>query len=101
MLSFINLKKNKNSLSIDYLWDLFEKQNRKCALSGLEIKFGRNGYSNETSASLDRIDNNKDYIEGNVRWVLKDINMIRGSYNNDYFINLCKAVANNNIENIL
>lgn len=91
----------KFTLSIDYLWDLFEKQNRKCALSGLEIKFGRNGYSNETSASLDRIDNNKDYIEGNVRWVLKDINMIRGSYNNDYFINLCKAVANNNIENIL
>lgn len=51
-------------------------------------------YPNETSASLDRIDSNQGYIEGNVRWVLKDINMIKGAYDNEYFVRLCNLVAN-------
>ena len=82
-------------VSIEYLWGLYEKQNRKCALTNLPIIFGRNGHRNETSASLDRINNDKGYIKGNVRWVLKDINMIRGSFDSDYFIKLCQAVADN------
>lgn len=91
------LKRDKEfDVSIEYLWELYEKQNRECALTNLPIIFGRNGYRNETSASLDRIDNTKGYIEGNVRWVLKDINMIRGSYDTDYFIKLCHAVAKTN-----
>ncbi len=90
------LKRSKEfNVSIEYLWELYEKQDRKCVLTGLFIVFGRNGHCNETSASLDRIDNNKGYIKGNVRWVLKDINMIRGNYNTDYFIELCNAVTDN------
>lgn len=81
-------------LSVKYLWEIFEKQERKCDLTGLPIWFGRVHYHNETSASLDRIDSNQGYIEGNVRWVLKDINMIKGAYNNEYFVRLCNLVAN-------
>lgn len=91
------LKRDKEfNVSIEYLWEMYEEQDRKCSLTNLPIIFGRNGYRNETSASLDRIDNSKGYIEGNVRWVLKDINMIRGSYDTDYFIKLCCAVAESN-----
>ena len=43
--------------------------------------------------SLDRIDNNKGYIEENVQWVHKDINMMKRIYSQDYFIYMCKLVA--------
>jgi len=86
-------RKKEFNVSMEYLWDLYEKQQEKCALTGLSLTFGRNGHRNETTASLDRIDNNKGYIKNNVRWVLKDINMIRGNYNSEYFIQLCNAVA--------
>ena len=86
-------RKKEFNVSIEYLWNLYEQQDKKCSLTGLSITFGRNGHRSETTASLDRINNDKGYIEGNVRWVLKDINMIRGSYDSDYFIKLCNAVA--------
>lgn len=89
-------RKKEFDVTIEYLWDLFLKQDRRCALTNLPLDFGRNGHRNETTASLDRIDNDKGYLKGNVRWVLKDINMIRGSYDSDYFIKLCHAVANAN-----
>jgi len=44
------------------------------------------------TASLDRIDNNKGYIKGNVQWVLKDINKMKNIHTQDYFIELCKLV---------
>lgn len=81
------------SLLLEEAWDIFQQQNGRCALTGLEIHFGRIYFANETTASLDRIDSNKGYVLGNVQWVLKDINMLKGDYNNEYFIKLCNAVA--------
>ena len=48
------------------------------------------------SASLDRIDNNIGYIEGNVQWVHKWINVMKGAMSNECFIFLCNKVAENN-----
>lgn len=84
------------NVSKEYLWDLYVLQNGKCALTGLDIKFGRVHNRHETTASLDRIDNTKGYVEGNLRWVLKDINMLRADYDTEYFIKLCNLVAKNN-----
>lgn len=84
------------SVSLKELWELFLKQKGLCALTGVAIGFGRVYYANETTASPDRIDNSKGYISGNIRWVLKDINMIRGSYDSEYFIKLCNLVAQQN-----
>lgn len=85
-------------LDINYLWELFIHQNEKCALTGLKISFGNgniNSFNPELNASLDRIDNNKGYIRGNVQWVHKDINIIKGVYPEDYFIKLCNMVYKN------
>jgi len=96
------LKKNAEkrnlefNVTINYLWELFLSQNRKCSLTGENLYFGRIRKHHETNASLDRIDNNKGYIEGNLRWVLKDINMMRQRYNTEYFIELCHMVSNYN-----
>ena len=84
------------SISKEYVWDLFLQQNRKCNFSGLELYFPRASKDKSWTASLDRIDSSKGYIEGNVQWVHKDINMMKNKFNNDYFINVCKQISQNN-----
>lgn len=87
-------KKFDFDLTIEYLWDLFLSQDRKCKLSNLEIKFSKycKGKDKQT-ASLDRIDNTKGYIKGNVQWVHKDINNMKYTFTEEYFKKLCVAVA--------
>jgi len=84
------------SVSKEYLWDLFLKQNRKCALSGLEMKFRRNQHIADGTASLDRIDSGKGYVDDNVQWVHQNINFMKRSLSNEQFISICKKVALNN-----
>ena len=84
------------NVSKKYLWELFLEQKGLCALTKKPIKFGRIYYRNETTASLDRIDNEKGYIIGNVRWVIKPINMMRRDLDTDFFIELCRLVADAN-----
>lgn len=69
------------SIDIEYIWQLFLEQNRKCALSGIELILPGKGQIkcniNEMTASLDRIDSSKGYIEGNVWWIHKDLNPMK------------------------
>lgn len=81
-------------ITIEYIWDLFLKQDRKCALSGMPISFPVKS-TGLRSASLDRIDSSKGYIEGNVQWLHKDVNMIKGSYSQKYFLEVCKKIVDN------
>ena len=82
------------NINPEYLWNLFIKQDRICILSGLDIRIDNTEKYN--TASVDRIDNTKGYMEGNVQWVHKDINMMKRVYNQDYFIYLCKKITENN-----
>jgi len=83
----------KFEVSIEYLWSLFLSQDRKCNLSGLPIQFGRiNKDKKNTTASINRIDSLKGYVEGNVQWVHKKINIMKNVYSQKEFIDLCKQV---------
>jgi len=85
------------SISIEYIWELFLEQNRKCALSGIDlILHSHLRTSNTITASLDRIDNNKGYVKGNVQWLHKDINMMKHAHIQDYFIKMCHLIAKQN-----
>lgn len=80
----------------NYLWSLFIKQNKKCALSGLDISFPPVwGAKSKTqiTASLDRINSSKGYVKGNVQWVHKKINGMKMDMQDEEFIHLCKMVA--------
>lgn len=86
-------------LTLEFLWDLFEKQKGTCALSGLPLilecslgDLNKNGYQRKT-ASLDRIDSSRGYLQENVQWVHKDINQMKSNRTDEEFIELCKAVA--------
>jgi hypothetical protein len=79
---------------IKFAWDLFIKQNRKCALTGIDLKLGNK--NRDITASLDRIDSNTGYIEENVQWVYKDINIMKNMFDQNYFIELCRLVTHKN-----
>lgn len=89
-------------ITIKYIWELFLKQNRKCALTNLDIGFEGRAISrkkkstSKITASLDRIDSSKGYIEGNVQWIHKDINIMKNDYDVNHFIAMCKLVSKNN-----
>lgn len=85
-------KSKKLTITIEYAWDLFLSQARRCALSGLELTFPKVSKDKNWTASLDRIDSSKGYIEGNVQWVHKDINIMKNKFNQDHFIKLCNNV---------
>ena len=86
------IRKIEFNLTIEYLDRLYKNQNGKCKLTGLELST----VCDKQTASLDRIDSSKGYIEENVQWVHKDINMMKKAYSEEYFIEMCKLVANNN-----
>lgn len=74
------------TLTPNEVWDLLVQQEFRCRLSGLPIQEREN-------ASLDRIDNTKGYVAGNVQWVHKDINRMKNTHTQAYFTDLCRAVA--------
>lgn len=85
-------------ISIEDAWNLYLKQGRKCALSGIPIGIVTDYTHNhkEHTASLDRIDNDKGYTADNVQWVHRDLNMMRRSMPVGLFLEYCKKVAQNN-----
>ena len=105
---FKNLKCNAHrrelefSITMEYIWNLFLIQNKKCAISGEQINLSPrylNGINQ--SASLDRIDSSKGYIEGNVQWVHKIVNRIKWSLTTKEFLELNKIIYKfNNRENV-
>ena len=82
------------SISIEYAWKIFVKQNKRCALTGVPICLS-NEKGHRATASLDRINNNLGYIEGNVHWVHRNINIMKYSLDFPYFINMCRRISNN------
>lgn len=89
-------KKIDFDITIEHIWELFLKQNRKCLLSGIELVFPKHYQDKSYTASLDRIDSSKGYIIGNVQWVHKDINIMKNKFQQDYFINVCNLISLNN-----
>lgn len=87
------------SITKDYMTSLWNKQEGKCAISGLPLNMpvdARKQRGPECTASIDRIDNTIGYVEGNVQWVYKDVNRMRREYTIERYIEICKAVASNN-----
>jgi hypothetical protein len=90
-----------NELTIEYLWDLYIKQNQKCAISGLDIAFSEKRINNTIdyqymTISLDRINSKIGYVKNNVQWVHKDVNTMKFDYDQNYFINMCKLIVEYN-----
>jgi hypothetical protein len=74
-------RKLQITITIEYAWNIYILQERKCKLSGLPISFfKKKGSQSKGTASLDRIDSKKGYIEGNVQWLRKEINFMKQNF---------------------
>lgn len=89
-----NARKRPGSIKItkDIIYNLWIKQNEKCALSGQQLDINSKWWR----PSLDRIDSNKGYIENNIRIVAWIINHSRGDLTDSEFIEMCIKIAQNN-----
>lgn len=85
------------NLDAKFLWELYEKQERKCALTGQPITFSSvNRQRSKATISLDRIDSSKGYTKENVQWVHKDVNQMKNDFSKSYFFELCKKIVEYN-----
>ncbi len=80
------------AVTIEYAYHILERQYWRCALSGLPIAFAQH-HTQSTTASMDRIDSSLGYIEGNVQWLHKEVNLMKGVLAQRRFLELCKHVA--------
>lgn len=97
------IKYNANKRNIlfnvtkEQCYDLIINQNFKCALSGVDLYLSKNESEHlegKTTASLDRIDSNKGYEIGNLQWLHKDINIMKHTFDQEYFIKVCNNIVN-------
>lgn len=108
---FIHKAKNNGSrrrvlefdITPEYLKELYDIQGGTCPLSGWHLRLPSSsqkwekGYAYSIdNASLDRIDNSKGYVEGNVRFVALITNFARNQFTDEEVIKFGRAVAEHN-----
>lgn len=96
----IRSRKNQQSnIDCQYLKELWEQQNGICPITKKKLELRTHSYKNKSqpySASLDRIDNTKGYIKGNIRFVALIFNYARNTFSDNEVIDFCKAVIEYN-----
>lgn len=95
-----NKKKNYGcDITIEYLKKLWDEQKGICCFTGwnLHLPLSTQGKwpieNSSANASLDRIDNSKGYLQGNVRFISVMANMARNAFSDKALIDFCKAVS--------
>lgn len=89
-----NRKNKEFTLTEQDLFNQFDRQNGKCALSGVEMTFETGDL---TLTSLDRIDSDIGYTQPNIQFVCWYANKMKQDLNQDKFIEFCKLIGNFNI----
>lgn len=83
-------------ITIDDLIDLYKKQKGLCFYTKQKLTHILGKGKIHTNISLDRIDNSKGYIKGNIQLTTRVINIMKNDSTESEFINLCKLVSINN-----
>ena len=83
-------------ITIEEIWRLFEKQNGRCAISGVELYLAKNSKElgdGLNTASLDRKDSNKPYELSNVQWVHVVVNYMKQWFSEKEFLSWCQQIV--------
>jgi hypothetical protein len=85
------------SVTRDHAYAILENQRFLCALTGLPIKIAdsrrAHDVGRETTASLDRINSQNGYIDGNIWWVHKKLNIMKHTFSLCEFVEFCRFVS--------
>lgn len=82
----------RRDLDIDFLCNLYESQDGKCALSGRQLTFICGKGIIPTNISIDRIDPLGDYTEDNVRLVCRQANIMKQRMSDEELSDWCKDI---------
>jgi len=76
-------------------WNLFLDQDRRCAKTGRPLVMRGRGHDHwkQETASFDRIDSSKGYVQDNVQWVHKDVQKSKWDFDDQYYVEMCRTVA--------
>ena len=75
------------NLDLDYVCELWEKQNGKCAITNMQML---TEYNNLMAVSVDRIDSSKGHVKGNIQLVCQFVNFAKRHHTNQEMINIIK-----------
>jgi len=97
----INRRKKDCDIDLFYLKQIWDEQEGICPLTGWEMELPRHssGWKSDKNniyrASIDRIDNNKGYIKGNIRYVSVITNYCKNIFTDEDVVLFCEAVVSN------
>jgi hypothetical protein len=89
--------KEKNmeyNLTPDFIYNLYLKQNKKCALTNKQLTFINKKGRIPTNLSIDRIDSSKGYTEDNVQLVCSVVNLMKLDLEINEFKEWCQLIVN-------
>lgn len=94
-----DLNKEESTVDVQFLKCLWDSQNGCCAITGIKLEhrylsWMKNQQKSPYQASLDRIDNSKGYIKGNVRFVCLMYNYARNTFSDQQVLDFFRKVAN-------
>lgn len=90
-------KKNNLPIDIDleFLLELYEQQNKKCSLTGIEFELkrteGEKVKYTPFGPSIDKIEHNKGYTKDNIRLVCVMVNLSLNTFGDECFDKMCEA----------
>lgn len=91
--------RNKNNipsnLTIEFLLNLYDKQEGKCSISGVDLTTISGKGRVFTNISVDRIDSSKGYTEDNIQLVCFIINLMKQELSQESFLNWIKIIYTN------
>ena len=92
-----SLKGWEHDVSVDHLKQLWEDQKGLCAISGAPMSLTTSESRTISDlVSLDRIDNSKGYVEGNVWLTTATVNYMRGLMDVETFLQVCQQITEAN-----
>lgn len=88
------IKRKSSCLSIDELEQIWNSQKGKCALTGWDMTMILGNGNIDTNASIDRIDSDLEYIENNVQFVCRAVNVFKSNATEEFLYKMCEAIIN-------
>jgi len=76
-------------INLPYLKEVLLDQNYQCALTGLPLIIDHKDPNH--NASIDRIDSERGYVEGNIQWVDKRFNRLKWDLSEDTLAEMCRV----------
>lgn len=85
--------KRRETLSVDFLEELYNKQNGLCALTRVPMTYIRGHGKVPTNISIDRIDSCKGYEPDNVQLVCSIVNIMKSNLILEDLVSWCEKIV--------